>query len=432
MARFLLATVPLVGHVTPGLSIARKLVERGHEVQWYTGKNFKAKIEATGAKFLPIKASLDYNELNPESTVPGLAGLTGLAALKAHAEHIFLDAVPGHIQDLKEILAESSADVILSDSTFTSTALLCEDSSQLWATFAVSPMGITSLDTAPAGLGIPPSKGRLGRLRNRLLYWFAQKIIFRDVYAYANRKFAEVGLPPRPRDMVSLTLSPYLYMQPTVPAFEYPRSDLAPQVHFIGPFLVPTPPTFTAPAWWDELKSGRPVVHVTQGTLATNYNELLLPTLQALANEDVLVVATTGGKPRSSVTTEPLPANVRLEEFISHNYLLPHVSVMITNGGYGGVQQALANGVPLVGAGKSEDKPEVCSRIAWSGVGINLNTQTPKPAQIRAAVQKILANSSYKQKATQMQAEYAKHDAALEAVQLLEQLATTKKPVLSH
>jgi hypothetical protein len=42
---------------------------------------------------------------------------------------------------------------------------------------------------------------------------------------------------------------------------------------------------------------------------------------------------------------------------------------MVTNGGYGGVQQALANGVPLVVAGDSEDKPEVAARVRWSGTG---------------------------------------------------------------
>ena len=36
---------------------------------------------------------------------------------------------------------------------------------------------------------------------------------------------------------------------------------------------------------------------------------------------------------------------------------------MLTNGGYGGVQYALAHGVPLVVAGDTEDKPEVAARV---------------------------------------------------------------------
>ena len=64
--------------------------------------------------------------------------------------------------------------------------------------------------------------------------------------------------------------------------------------------------------------------------------------------------------------------------------LLPHVDAMVTNGGYGGVQQALAHGVPLVVAGDSEDKPEVAARVQWSGAGINLHTGRPSPAMVAA------------------------------------------------
>ncbi len=34
MPRFLIGTIPLVGHVNPALPIARQLVNRGHEVWW--------------------------------------------------------------------------------------------------------------------------------------------------------------------------------------------------------------------------------------------------------------------------------------------------------------------------------------------------------------------------------------------------------------
>ena len=42
-----IATQPITGHILPALPIARKLVERGHEVAWYAGKKFQVTIEAT-------------------------------------------------------------------------------------------------------------------------------------------------------------------------------------------------------------------------------------------------------------------------------------------------------------------------------------------------------------------------------------------------
>jgi UDP:flavonoid glycosyltransferase YjiC (YdhE family) len=171
-------------------------------------------------------------------------------------------------------------------------------------------------------------------------------------------------LPPSRAGLLNDAVSADLYLQGTTPLFEYPRSDLPPQVHFIGPFLPVPSPDFAPPAWWDELlKERRPIVHVTQGTATTEADQLLVPTLKALADEDVLVVATTGGKPVEGVDLDPLPANARLDSFVPHHHLLPHVDAMVTNGGYGGVQIALANGVPLVAAGRTEEKPEVCARV---------------------------------------------------------------------
>ena len=82
---------------------------------------------------------------------------------------------------------------------------------------------------------------------------------------------------------------------------------------------------------------------------------------------------------------------------------------MVTNGGYGGVQYALAHGVPLVVAGVSEDKPEVAARVHWSGTGINLRTGRPTQPAIRAAVRSVLQDPSYRQRAAELSADMAQY-----------------------
>ena len=93
---------------------------------------------------------------------------------------------------------------------------------------------------------------------------------------------------------------------------------------------------------------------------------------------------------------------------------------MITNGGYNGVQIALAHGIPLVAAGKTEDKPEICSRIEWSNVGINLKTNTPTPTQIREAVQQVLSETKFTARAKYFQTEIGRYNAPTRSVNLLE------------
>jgi UDP:flavonoid glycosyltransferase YjiC (YdhE family) len=195
-------------------------------------------------------------------------------------------------------------------------------------------------------------------------------------------------------------------------------------VRFIGALLDSAGSSeFTPPPWWPELDGGRPVVHVTQGTVATDAGQLLRPTLDALADEDMLVVATTG---REIAGLGPVSANARVERFIPHARLLPHVDVMVTNGGFGGISNALTHGVPLVGAGDSQEKPEVLARLAWSGAGIDLKTGNPSPYRIRTAVRRVLGTPSYRENARRIQSDLARHDARREAAELLEQLAAGK------
>jgi UDP:flavonoid glycosyltransferase YjiC (YdhE family) len=104
---------------------------------------------------------------------------------------------------------------------------------------------------------------------------------------------------------------------------------------------------------------------------------------------------------------------------------MPYVDVMVTNGGFGGVQIALSHGVPLVVAGETEEKPEIAARVAWGGVGINLKTGKPSAAKIREAVSEILCNPCYRQKAARLQAEYQRYNAPQRSADLIERLCSS-------
>jgi UDP:flavonoid glycosyltransferase YjiC (YdhE family) len=184
------------------------------------------------------------------------------------------------------------------------------------------------------------------------------------------------------------------------------------------------------PAWRSELRSGKPVVHVTQGTVATSPEQLIVPSLQALAGEEVLIVATTGRAPARELSGHG--PNARIERFIPYAHFMPHVDVMITNAGYGGVQSALAHGVPLIAAGASEDKPEIARRIAWSGAGIDLRTNTPTPQRILEAFRALMCEPRYRENARRLRDEIARTDAPTRAAEVIEQLAGSARVPLAE
>ncbi|WP_415830108.1 glycosyltransferase, partial [Kibdelosporangium persicum] len=123
--------------------------------------------------------------------------------------------------------------------------------------------------------------------------------------------------------------------------------------------------------------------------------------------DDVLVVAGLGGR---EVGDLRVPTNARVEPFIPFDALFPLVDVVVTNGGYGGVQLALHHGVPLVVAGAGEDKPAVAARVADFGVGIDLRTGRPEAAAVRQAVRRVLDEPGFRRRARELSADYRAAD----------------------
>ena len=416
--RYLLCTTPAQGHTAPLLVLARRLVDEGHDVVFFTTAHYRDRVVATGASFIPFHADYDAHDLMVENPERESSSKRGVRGVKDDLRRIFIGPIPGQYRDLRAILEERPTDAIVVDSMFLGAlplALGPREGRPVLACVGVMPYTACSRDTAPFGIGFQPGSGPLLRVRNRALNWATEHGALADIERFARHRLAEAGVEGRGRfpgyfvDLPSKVVDAYL--QATVAGFEYPRSDLAPAVRFVGPILAPPTANFDEPPWWGDLDADRPVVHVTQGTLDNaDLDRLLFLTVRALAREDVLVVATTGGPDPEPFRRAGLPANARLERFIPHDRLLPHVDVMVTNGGYGGVQQALANGVPLVVAGDSEDKPEVAARVQWSGAGVNLHTGRPSPAMVARGVRRVLDRRSYYLRARALQAQIEASD----------------------
>ncbi len=436
MSKILVATVPLTGHVQPMLLLVQSLVERGHEVTWYAAKKFAPSITKIGAHHTPMRASIDWDDTDVEAALPALRKKRGLSRVRAQLRAMFIDPMVEQLRDLEAIADVLQPDVIIADQAHLGAALLHETRGIPWAGLGISALVIPSIDTAPFGSALPPARDQRDHPKNRMLNWMIHKVLFGGVTKSYRRARVAAGLAEGTGTYFDI-LAPQLFLQPTIPSFEYPRSDLPPQVHFIGPLVPKRAPDRSAlPAWWPELEAahaaGKQTVLVTQGTLATDPRELIGPALRALADEDVLVIATTG-RPIAGPEVMGLsayPANARVEPFVPYHALLPLTSAIVTNGGYGGVQLALHHGVPLVVAGGSEEKPEIAARVAWSGAGVDLRTGRPSPKKIRAAVARLRTNPGYTARVRELSKEMAGYDAATRGAELVEELIATRAPVV--
>ncbi|RXZ47011.1 glycosyltransferase [Agromyces binzhouensis] len=429
MSTYLLCASPIQGHAAPVIAIAHDLVARGHDVAVLTGSRFRDAVEAAGARHRALTGVADFDDRVIQDHLPERDRHHGIAKLEYDVQRIFVRPMPEQFRALEALISELAPDAILHEAAFTGVIpLLFDDPASRPPVIGVGviPLSHRSVDTAPGGLGLPPRSDAVGRLRNRVLNALVAKVVFRRTQALADRTVRELGRPGLEEFLFDFTTRCDRFLQLSPAEFEYPRSDLSQNVRFAGTVLPPSPAPAGLPDWWPDLDGDRPVVHVSQGTIDNkDFTRLIRPTLDALADRDVLVVAATGGRPVSELGE--LPANARAAEFLPYDLLLPKTDVFVTNAGFGGTQYALSHGVPIVAAGDTEDKPDVAMRVQWTGTGLTLRTGSPTPSAVRAAVDRVLSEPSFRERARAMARRIAEVDGVSVIAAELEQAASARR-----
>lgn len=424
--KVIVTAAPLIGHLNPLLAAGRVLAEMGHEVVGYAPSSLRRNVEANGLRFHPYPSGADIDASDLDRIFPERRTLTpGFPARKLAWERIFVERMDIEYRGLRDLLRDFPADVILAESmTYSTLPLLMGPRADRPAIVHVGVvfLQLSRDDWAPMLSGLPPAADEEERRAYARLAEQAKAEWFDPIDRIIDDVLAGHDRPPLPMPFYDAMIRlPDLFLQAGVPGLEFPRRDLPPSLHYIGA-NPPAPGLYPVPDWAGDLDDGRKVVLVTQGTVANSDLERLIgPTLRALADEPgLVVVATTGGRPVEALG--PLPENARVAQYLPYDWLMPKVDLLVTNGGYGTVTQALSLGIPLVQAGLTEDKREVAARIDWSGVGVALGTNEPTVAQIQTTVRRVLTVPSYGAKAAAMAREFEAHDLRRQLAALLEGL----------
>jgi MGT family glycosyltransferase len=424
MSSIIIVSIPQHGHLTPLLTVAETFVNRGDDVRIITGARFADKVRATGASYVPLPTEADFDDWSFLESLPERAKLKGTKAIAFDVEHVMARPAKAQYKTLMAALAAHPADVVLSEPLFLGAAfLLAHPRSARPAVIfcSISALPVESRDTAPFGMGLPPAR-ILNRPRNIALASLNRRVLRRPSRVIDDLH-REVHGTDLPGTFVDWGRRADAIVQFTVPSFEYPRSDAPAELYFVGP-LSAAGSQAPRPPWWADLDGSRPVIHVTQGTLAnTDYAQAIAPTLLALAGEDVLVVVSTGGRPLD--TLPPLPANARAATYLPYDELLPRTAVYVTNGGYGGVQYALRYGVPIVATGGKEDKPEVGARVAWCGVARRIRSERPSPRALHRDILAVLNQSHYRQASRRVAADISAAPGFAGLADIVDRLAVT-------
>ena len=421
-SRVLFTAWPFPGHLFPQIAVAHALRRQGHEVAFYTGAEG---VRIAGSEGFPCYPFRHVNEEAIDALMRRRPAdpwrLTRLPRLAVLLKRWLLETVPQQIEDLEAVVAEWSPSVVATDPTLWAPILVLGEKHRLPVAVCsfVPACMVPGRDAPLFGPGLPRSRRRSGRVADAALRQLTRvtgRLSTRTVNAIRRPH----GLPPLTRSVTAHTGQMPLYLVPSAPEFDYERRDLPPSVQYVGPLLWNRPRIQPAPQWLEHIDSHGRCVHISEGTVHVGEPFLLKAAIDGLAELPIQVVATTGGnRSIEELRLTRIPDNLRIEQWISHTDLLPHVDVVVTTGGAGTVLAALAAGVPLVIVPTEWDKPEVAQRVVEAGAGLRLAPQRCTPARLRALVLEVLEQPRFREAARRLAHIFARQGGPERAAELL-------------
>jgi len=417
MANIFIAVEDAEGHIYPMLPLMTALAKK-HDVVCMTGRKHRERIEKTGARFTPMPIEYDPNGVSLYEFHPELKELTGVEQIKFYINDRFIPMGIASIDRINELRTTFEPDIYIGCAVSDGPLFLAQQLGKPSVKFNMLPLAIQSKDHAPFGTGIIPSSSSFARFKYKILNFLVGQVLFKSSLKKVNEMRKDLGLNHYSSYFYDVYAGFSKILVTSVPEFDYHRSDLPASIEYVGPVLPEKSNDFTPPEWWSDLESGKTIVLVNQGTLSTDITDLILPTIRGLSDQDCIVIAVPVKE-----DIPGLPGNVRTSEFVPFAHLLPYVDVMITNGGFGATQMALAYGIPLILGGNTvDDKMEISARAAYTGCGIDLKAQKVKPEKVKKAYREIMSNPSYRQNAERLKDVIAGYDPIEKSVEIIEKL----------
>ena len=406
--KILFANFPADGHFNPLTGLAVYLRNEGADVRWYSSETYRQKLNKLRIQHYPFKKAMDVQGNNFDEAFPGRKEKKSqVAKLKFDIIHAFILRAPEYYADIIDIYREFPFEVMVADCAFTGIPFVKELMGIPVISIGVLPLTETSVDLPPGGLGMLPSTNIFGKIKQDILRWVSNAIIFREPNKVMHLLFDKYKIAHHKESLFDMMIRKSdLLLQSGAPGFEYSRSDMSSNIHYIGA-LLPFSQREVRSIWFDKrLNQYERVFLVTQGTVEKDVDKLLVPVLEAFKDSSNLIVCTTGGS-RTRELKERFPQqNLIIEDFIPFEDVMPYTDVYITNGGYGGVMLGIENNLPLVVAGLHEGKNEINARVEYFKLGINLRTEKPTPQKIKKAVEQVIENPEFRKNSEKLAHEF--------------------------
>jgi MGT family glycosyltransferase len=363
------------GNVVPAAGLTAALVDYGHDVRVIGSPELQARFEGAGARFQPFKRAQPPQLNEAEVSDDNVLGFSRFISGRRLAD------------DVLEELRSEPTDVAVIDA-FVSAGLAAAEK----AGVSVVPLVHVLYTSCVEGP-------------------LATQWDFTRPMVESTRKRLELPqIDPAAPVMAGLWSRCPIVLACAPKSFDVPSDHLPSNARYVGPIFDGP----TASPW----QPGGGRVLVSFSTTAMRQHDVLQRTLDALAEVDAKVVCTLG---RVSMDGLSPPPNASVVDWIPHHEVLPRTDVVVTHAGLSTVMAALASGVPMVCMPMGRDQPLNAQRVATLGLGIELSPDASADA-IRDAVEVVLGDEKFRQRAQSMADDIAAYGNGEAAVEELESL----------
>ncbi len=398
--RFLLATWDGGGCTPPELGVAKRLLQRGHEVHVLADPTLAHDVEDTGCTFTPWSRAPHRSTLAKEDDL-----------LKDWEAEDPLDVLRRLRDQLMSGPAlEFAADTAVSIETFGPDAILA-DTELFGSVIAAQSARLPVAVLIPNMWTIP-----LPDFGDQTINGLVQRVVNGGL-ADLNAVRSEYGLGPL-TSFFDQILDADRILDLSSEAFDPAAAFVPGNVRYVGPVL-------DEPAWvgswvspWPRATS-EPLVLVGLSSIYQGQVQLLQRTIDALSAMEVRAVVTLGRMLDSDDVSAS--SNVAVVRSAPHSVLLAEAAAMVTACGHGTAMKTLAAGVPLVCIPMGRDQDATAARVADLGAGLML-APSATIEEIGRAVHEVLTDPSYKSNARAMASTLAQEHDPIDVVLAVEEL----------
>lgn len=368
MSKIVFFSIPAHGHTNPTIPVVAELVNRGHQVWYYSFLEFQEKIEGAGAAFIACDEFLPQLSQKELDRKVG-KDFTALIEMVADTT-IALD------EKVCKELREIQPDCIVSDSICFWGKLfakkleipyVCSTTTFAFNQYTAKLMKRGFIDLWRMIVGLPRMNRKIQLLKN---------------HGYEIENFVSIVQNNNETDTIVYTSKEF---QPMADTFSE-------RYAFVGPSIKQSPSV-------QNIKRDRKLIYISLGTILNQNQAFYQNIIQAFADTDYDVVMSVGEKTEIA-SLGNIPINFTVKNVVDQISILQTADVFITHCGMNSTNESLYFGVPMVLFPQHSEQGLVADRVAQLGAGLKLKGKKPK--YLAAAVSEVLTNRTYQENAQKL------------------------------